>query len=60
MANFYGLSLDYLLMDSTTADSDNKLIAEVDNLFRGKSPEQAALLLNLLRLQAEGIDRLTP
>ena len=60
VANYYGLSLDYLLMDSTHADSDNKLASEIDNAFRGKTPTQAALLLSLLKMHAKNIDDLTP
>ena len=60
MANFYGLSLDYLLMDSTSASDNSKLSTEIDNIFRDKSPTQAALLLNLLKLHSEGIAKLAP
>ena len=60
IANFYDLSLDYLLLDSMQSDDDDKLSSEIDNIFRDKSPSQAAFLLNLLKIYAENIDRLHP
>ena len=58
IANFYDLSLDYLLLDSTHNSSDDKLLIEIENIFRDKSPSQTAFLLNLLKVQAENIERI--
>jgi len=53
IANFFDLSLDYLLLDSTHNSSDDKLLIEIENIFRDKNPSQTAFLLNLLKVQAE-------
>ena len=60
IANFYSLSLDYLLLDSTHTNIDEKLQTELDSIFGDLNPPQANLLLNLLRVHAENIDKLFP
>ena len=58
ISDFYDLSLDYLLLDSTQGGTDDKLIIEIENIFRDKSPSQTVFLLNFLKVQAENIDKL--
>ena len=60
IAGFFDLSLDFLLLDSVQRDDDDKLLSEIDNIFRDKSQSEAAFLLNLLKIYAENIDRLQP
>jgi transcriptional regulator with XRE-family HTH domain len=57
LAAFYDVSVDWLLLDSTF-ESDDKLMVEIDAIFRDKSPSESALLLNLLKIQSENIRRL--
>jgi transcriptional regulator with XRE-family HTH domain len=58
IAKFLDISLDYLLLDSIDSAIDKKLQAELDNVFRDKSPEQTISLLNILKVLSDGIDRL--
>ena len=59
IANFYDLSLDWLLLDCTS-NIDNKLLVEIDAVFRDKNPSETAFLLNLLQVHSENIGRLHP
>ena len=57
IANYFGFSLDYLLSDSLEAiDSDSKLQAEIDNIFKDKTPSQRDYLLKVLKMFAENIE----
>ncbi|MCL1844093.1 MAG: helix-turn-helix transcriptional regulator [Defluviitaleaceae bacterium] len=58
ISNFYGLSLDFLLSDSTHNDNLDDISDEIGNIFRGKSEAQTRLLLNLLKMCARNIDEL--
>ena len=58
VACFFDVSLDYLLLDATHSGVNDKLLVEIDAIFRDKSPSQATFLLNLLRVQSDNIDRL--
>ena len=60
IANFYDLSLDWLLLDCTSSSMDSKLLVEIDAVFRDKSPSETAFLLNLLHVHSENIRRLHP
>lgn len=60
IARFFGLSLDYLLLDALQDEDSDKLHTEIDGIFRDKSEAQKELLLNLLRVQAENVKRLIP
>ena len=60
IARYYGFSLDYLLMDSTNSGKDDKLQAELDNIFRGKTQNEAIYLLEVLKVFSENMDRLKP
>jgi transcriptional regulator with XRE-family HTH domain len=60
IANFYSLSLDWLLLDAIQGSADEKFLKEIDNVFRDKSQPQATFLLNLLKVNAESIERLLP
>ena len=56
LAEFYDLSIDWLL--DNTRDSDSKLLADFEAVFRDKSPSESALLLNLLKIHAENVGRI--
>ena len=56
ISRFYDLSLDFLLLGS--CGGSDRLAVEIDAVFRDKSPQQSALLLSLLKVQSENIDRL--
>ena len=58
VACFFDISLDYLLLDSTQSSADDKLLLEIDAIFRDKDPSQTTFLLNLLKVQSENIERL--
>ena len=58
IANYFSLSLDYLLLDSTRTDANEKLQTELDSIFSGMNSEQSAFLLELLKVHSENIDRL--
>ena len=58
IADLYDLSLDYLLLDSTQRSSDEKLLTELDNIFRDKTPAETKFLLNLLKVQADNIKKI--
>ena len=60
LACFFDVSLDYLLLDSTQGRVADKLLVEIDVIFRDKSPSQTNFLLNLLKVQSENIERLSP
>ena len=60
ISRFYDMSLDYLLLESAHGDNEERLQIEIASIFRDKSPSQSALLLNLLKIQSESIDRLQP
>ena len=59
-ACFFNISLDYLLLDSTHGGVDDKLLVEIESIFRDKSPSQTTFLLNLLKVQSENVERLHP
>ena len=59
IANFYNLSLDYLLGFTQGAEND-KLLSELESIFKDKNPSESAFLLNLLKVQAENVKRLLP
>ena len=58
ISNYFGLSLDYLLLDSTQSGFSEGLQSELEGIFGGMNPSQTAFLLNLLKVYAENIDRL--
>ena len=58
VACFFDVSLDYLLLDSTQSGVGEKLLVEIEAIFRDKSPSQINFLLNLLKIQSESIERL--
>ena len=61
VANYFNFSLDYLLSDSLkSADSDDKFQAELDNVFRDKTPAQRDYLLKILKMFSNDIDNLQP
>jgi transcriptional regulator with XRE-family HTH domain len=59
LAHFYDLSLDWLLLDSTLK-TENKLLVEIDAIFRDKNPSESTFLLTLLKINSENIKRLLP
>lgn len=59
IASFYDVSLDWLMLESYSG-GDDKLLVEIDAIFRDKTPADTSLLLNLLKVQAENIERLRP
>ena len=61
IADYLDLSLDFLLMESKSIrDSDDRLQAELDNIFRDKSPSQRDYLLSILRVLSNNIEKLQP
>ena len=61
IADYFDLSLDFLLQKSkSTHDSDEWLLAELDNMFRDKSPSQRDYLLSILRVLSNNIEKLQP
>jgi transcriptional regulator with XRE-family HTH domain len=57
IANYFGLSLDYLLSDSLdTIDSDSKLQAEFDNIFKDKTQPQKEYLIKILKMFSMNIE----
>ena len=58
IANYFNLSLDYLLLDSTRVSASEKVQTELDLIFSGMDPQQSSYLLELLKVHAENIDRL--
>ena len=57
IANFYNLSLDYLLLN-TVRSSIADIQADLDDIFASVTPSQKPFLLSLLRVQAKNIDKL--
>ena len=60
VANFFDMSLDFLLLDSVQGGITDKLQIELSNIFKDKNPSEAALLLNLLKIHSENMERLLP
>jgi len=60
IADYLDLSLDFLLMESKSGDKDEKLMAELDNIFRDKAPAQVEYLLSIIKVLAENIEALKP
>ena len=60
IANCLNLSLDFLLLESKSRNIDVRLQAEFDNIFRGKTPDQAEHLLSIFKVLAEGVEKLKP
>ena len=58
IADYLDLSLDFLLMESKSSDKDERLQAELDNIFRDKAPDQAEYLLSILKVLAENMEKL--
>jgi transcriptional regulator with XRE-family HTH domain len=58
VANALDLDLNYLLFDFMPKDADKKLQAEIDIIFKGKTPAQSAYLLHVLKLFSENMDGL--
>jgi len=59
IANFFDLSLDYLLLESKPShDNSKNLQAEFENLFRDKSQAQSDCLLKMFKLLANNIDNI--
>jgi len=58
IANYFNLSLDYLLLDSIRVSASEKVQTELDLIFSGMDPQQSSYLLELLKVHAENIDRL--
>ena len=59
IANFYNLSLDYLLLN-TTRSSIADIQTDLDDIFGSVNPSQKPYLLRLLRVHANNIDKLLP
>ena len=57
IANFYNLSLDYLLRDTTHSNIAN-IQTDLDDIFSGVNPLQKPLLLSLLKIHAENVDKI--
>ena len=60
IANYFDLSLDYLLLDSTHSSINKKLQTELESISSDMNPSQEEFLLSLLRIYAENINRLMP
>ena len=58
VACFFDVSLDYLLLDSTQGGVNDRLLVEIDAIFRDKNPSQTTFLLDLLKIHSENIGRL--
>jgi len=58
IANFYELSLDYLLMESLNLSVSNELQTELKQIFVDKSQENTDRLLNLIKLLSNNIDEI--
>jgi len=58
IAQYYDMSLDFLLLDSSNSGSDARLQAELDNIFRDKPPSQTEYLLNILKVLSANIEGL--
>jgi transcriptional regulator with XRE-family HTH domain len=58
ISKFLNLNIEYLLFDSTDGGIDAELRTELNNIFRDKPPDQIILLLNILKVLSDGIDKL--
>ena len=58
VANFFELSLDFLLQDSLTVSLPDRLRVEVVQILMDKPPVQAERLVGWLRVLSENVDRL--
>ncbi len=59
IAIFYDLSVDYLLLDSTNTNLQDKLQTELHNIFNNKTPSQVKYILDLLTVISENMDKLS-
>ena len=58
IANYFGFSLDFLLQDSLDNAVTNMIQVELAQIFTDKTPEQAARLVEWLKVLSENFDRL--
>ena len=58
IANFFGLTLDFLLQDSLTVSLPDRLRVEVEQILMDTTPEQAERLVGWFRVLSENVDRL--
>ena len=58
IANSLDLDLNYLFLDFLPKSDTEKFYAEIDNIFRDKTPAQSAFMLNMLKLLSDNIDTL--
>ncbi len=60
IANFYNLSLDYLMLDSSTRQANDKVQTELMEILKNKTQAQSKYLLDILRVLSNNIEELYP